>query len=199
MRGQVALPLSFPSERKPRAIFSACSRYRYFLTWPTMRRRSDARVLFALANPSTATAEQTDPTVARCIDYAERWGFGWCDVVNARAWRGTDPTTLPADPEAVGQFNDAHIWTAALAAELVVCGWGKLGGSQGPSVLRLIRDAGKVPHALRLNKDGSPQHPLYLPGDLQPFPMPVATLVTKAPSLGTGLSQGAVRSILEDS
>lgn len=35
----------------------------------------------------------------------------------------------------------------------------------------LIRSARKVPHALKLNDDGSPTHPLYLSSKLKPFPM----------------------------
>jgi hypothetical protein len=35
----------------------------------------------------------------------------------------------------------------------------------------IIRRAGKTPHALKLNGDGSPAHPLYLRGDLRPFAM----------------------------
>lgn len=171
--------------RRPFALFSGCTThwssceeqacvgrpYRYVLSWPTGV--DNNRVcMFALANPSTASAEQTDATVARCIAYAKRWGFGWCEVVNARAWRATDPKAVPADPEAVGPRNDDIVLSSAESAELVVCGWGKLAGERGPVMLDLIRNAGKVPHALKLNADLSPAHPLYLRADLEPFPMP---------------------------
>jgi hypothetical protein len=53
----------------------------------------------------------------------------------------------------------------------VVFGFGKLGGQLGRSAIETIRGLGNVPHALHLNKDGSPQHPLYLSGSLKPFPM----------------------------
>lgn len=175
--------LALFSAPRPRAVFSPCTEcgscpnddcpwrhYRYFLEWPTGIANSRV-VLFALANPSTASAEQTDATVARCIDYARRWDFGWCWVVNARAWRSTDPSAVPADPEAIGPENDEHVTRAASLADLVVCGWGKLAGHRGPEMLRIIRNAGKVPHALKLNEDGSPSHPLYLAAALRPFLM----------------------------
>lgn len=157
----------FP-EPKPWAVFSSCTLYRYVLAWPTGV--DDARfVLFILANPSTATEDQTDPTVARCIAYARRWGFGWCRVVNVRAWRETNPALVPPDPIAVGPANVEHVLAQARAAALVVCGWGKLGGVLGPPMLRVLRATGITPHALKLNRDGSPAHPLYLRADAVPF------------------------------
>jgi hypothetical protein len=171
---------------KPWAYFSPCERYRYVLTWPTGYIYEPGFVpderyaLFVLANPSTATAEQTDPTVSRCIAYARRWGFGWCRVVNVRAWRETDPRKLPADPLAISDpeapnWNDTVIQQQAVGATIVVCGWGKLAGERGPHVLSLLRDAGVTPHALKVNKDGSPAHPLYLRADALPFPMKEGT------------------------
>lgn len=172
------------SYEKPRAVFSDCINprahacaqecigrvFRYELEWPTAG-HGYGRVLFVLANPSTATHLKPDPTVTRCINYAMRWGFAWCGVVNVRAWRETDPKLMPEDPQAIGPLNDAHIAQMAIDADLVVCGWGKLGGTRGPEVLRIIRRVEKVPHALKLTKAGEPWHPLYLRGDLKPFPM----------------------------
>ncbi len=157
-----ALVLSAP--RQSYAAFSPCKLYRYLLAWPTGL--DDERyALFVLANPSTATAEQTDPTVARCIQYAKRWGYGWCRVVNVRAWRQTDPKLVPSDPLAVSDpkapsLNDDTIQAQALGAEVVICGWGKLGGDRGVQVLALLRAAGVTPHALAVNDDGTPRHPL---------------------------------------
>jgi hypothetical protein len=157
-------------------VFSSCKRYRYLLRWPA--NESGAGVaLFILANPSTATAEKTDQTVARCIAYATRWGYEWCEIANARAWRETNPKLVPADPLAIGPENDEFVKAAAAAAGIVICGWGQLAGDRAPVLLDLIRKAGKVPHALALNDDGTPRHPLArgklaLPRDLRPVPMP---------------------------
>lgn len=171
--------------RKPLAIFSECEehawprtcaeacegrRYRYILAYPTGI-DNDRICCFCLANPSTATAEDPDPTVTRTIDYARRWGFGWSLVVNVRAWRATDPEDVPEDRLALRPANDDWIRHACQAAELVVCGWGNLAGKQGHVVEDLIRSTGNLPHALKLNKDGSPTHPLYLSASLRPFPM----------------------------
>ena len=167
----------FP-ERRQSAIFSECIRdgrctdeackgrlYRYFLAWPT-KNDTESVCLWILANPSTASAEKTDPTVAKCINYTKRWGYGWCHVVNVRAWRATDPKDVPADPEAIGPENDDRIVDACGYADLLVCGWGRLGGKRGLAVLKMIRPF--QPHALKINIDGSPAHPLYLGNALKP-------------------------------
>lgn len=170
---------------RPTATFSACTvhapsarcpdectgrLYRYTLEWPA-HEAGTGTVLFVLANPSTATHLIADPTVGRCITYATDWRYARCAVANARAYRSTDPDGVPPDPIGIGPDNDRVILSEAARAALVVCGWGKLGGVRGPVVLDLIRQAGKVPHALKLNKDGSPQHPLYLRRAAKPVPL----------------------------
>lgn len=161
---------------RPFAEFSACKRYRYLLGWPA-KPDGDGIALFVLANPSTATAEKTDPTVSRCIAHATRWGYRWCYVVNVRAWRETDPRKVPTDPMAIGPENDSVIVREVRRARIVVCGWGALGGERGPVVLRLIRANGGVPYALALNDDGTPRHPLArgklaIASTVQPVLMP---------------------------
>lgn len=188
MSAQVHL---FPARQQSAAFFSECEihrgaecmehctiehctgrRYRYQLRWSTGVHNHGV-CLFALANPSTANAKELDPTVRRCVGYAKSWGFGWCWVVNCRAWRATDPRDVPADPLAVGPENDQWVITSARNAHLVVCGWGELGGDRGPEMLKLIRSTGQTPHALKLTKSGAPGHPLYLSAALKPFPLEV--------------------------
>jgi hypothetical protein len=158
------------AQREPRAIYSSCEKYRYFLAWPTCVDNNRA-ALGVFANPSTATHLDTDRTIDRWIDYCGRWGYGWAWVCNVRAWRETNPKLVPPDPLAIGPNNSDEICRAALRADLVVCGWGNLGGTAVADALAAIKTAGKVPHALQRNKDGSPAHPLYLRADLKPVPM----------------------------
>jgi hypothetical protein len=60
------------------------------------------------------------------------------------------------------------------AAALIVCAWGTGGRAsrlvmpRAPAVLRIVRAAGKRPHALALTEGGHPVHPLYQPGTLRP-------------------------------
>ena len=166
--------------RSPWAVYSECKRYRYVLSWPTGA-EGNRVALGIFANPSTATEEQLDPTCKRWVNYCRAWGYAEAQVCNVRAWRETDPRLVPPDPLAIGPENDDQIMDAAVNADLIVCGWGKLGGDRGREVLALLRqpmtdgDGNRcdfVPCALKLNKDGSPAHPLYLRGDLLPQPMP---------------------------
>jgi hypothetical protein len=160
----------------PACVLSPDGRYRYSLTIPL--ESAGGTCLFVLANPSTAVVVngvfQSDPTVTKCIKYARRWGYGRAVVANARAWRETNPKLVPADPLAIGPDNDGWIESLARQANLVICGYGRLGGVRGPVVLELVRSADKTPHALKLTPDGVPYHPLYLRDDAKPFPMVAA-------------------------
>ena len=87
------------------AKFSLDRKYRYRLT-----RRvglADNAVTLVMLNPSTADETQNDPTIRRCIDFANRWGFGWLHVVNLSPLRSPDPKELLA----AGLESDA-VWAA---------------------------------------------------------------------------------------
>ena len=151
------------------AIFSPCRQWRYLLTrtWLTGK----GVCLFIMLNPSTADETINDPTVTRCIKYAERWGYQSLQVANLFGWRATDPSELKVVNDPVGSDNDTHIAQAMAGADLIVCAWGDHGSQRNRSKTvraysSLVCD---VPlHYLKLNKSGEPQHPLYLPGDIQP-------------------------------
>jgi hypothetical protein len=150
------------------AVFSECRRWRYLL-W----RRWDASkpaANFLMLNPSTADEHKLDPTCARARDYAERWGYGALIVTNVFALRSTDPGKLKTTEDPVGPGNDAAIVRAAKEAAVVVCAWGNHGlllrrSSEVRAILRKNRIS---LHTLRLNANGEPAHPLYLPASLKP-------------------------------
>jgi len=58
-------------------------------------------------------------------------------------------------------------------SDAVICGWGKHGtlNNRGLQVLTLIKELGKIPLALKINKDGTPAHPLYIGYSIIPKPM----------------------------
>jgi hypothetical protein len=156
------------------ATFSACRRYRYLL-WRRWD-RSIAPANFLLLNPSTADEIKNDPTVERCERRARAMGYGGLIVTNAFALRSTDPKALYAEADPVGPDNAAAIVEAARAAALVVCGWGRhceaVRPGWGRTLLRMLAEAGAVPHALAITSDGSPKHPLYVGYATQPAPVP---------------------------
>jgi hypothetical protein len=149
------------------AKFSACRRWRYLL-W---RRWSEgATANFIMLNPSTADEVKLDPTCTRAQRYAERWGYGALIVTNVFGWRSTDPRKITEVDDPVGRGNDRAILQAAREASLVVCAWGNHAAhlERSAKVVALLRSAGIPMNFLRMNSNGEPAHPLYLPGALRP-------------------------------
>ena len=120
------------------AIFSQDARYRYQL-W---RLWNDALpvLMFLMLNPSTADATANDRTVAKCIQFAKRWGYGKLYVGNVFAWRATDPEEMKKTEEPIGgaspyadvlSMNDQAILEMAAKSSRVVCAWGKHGAFLG--------------------------------------------------------------------
>lgn len=153
----------------PGCAFSPDRRYRY-----TLIRRWSSRddfINFVMLNPSTADEIDNDPTVERCERRARQWGFAGLIVTNIFALRSTDPRALYDAADPVGPDNNRHILDMAQRAALIVCAWGGHGKYRGRStdVRRLL--SGLRLHYLKLNGDGEPAHPLYLPYALLPQEM----------------------------
>lgn len=165
------------------AVFSPCRTWRYTLTrWLTVESHSFRTVTFVCLNPSTADEVNDDPTVRRCLGYAQRWGFERLVVCNIFALRSTDPKLLYRAEDPVGPETDFWLERHALDSELVLCAWGahgKLHG-RGAEVLDRLRTLGHRwdrPVAVlgwTLPPDRQPKHPLYLRADLQPIPLEAA-------------------------
>ena len=151
------------------ARFSPCRRYRYTLTrtWDPAR----PALVFCMLNPSTADETQNDPTVERCQRRAVRMGFGGVTVLNLFAFRSTDPTALYAADDPVGPENDAAILATIRGAGMLICAWGKHGNlhGRGAQVRAMFRNEGIAAHALAVNQDGTPKHPLYVRNDVVPI------------------------------
>ena len=149
------------------AKISECGQYRYQLgrQWG-----SGAVLMFLMLNPSTADAERDDQTIKRCLNYAQRWGYGALCVGNLFAWRATYPRELRrSDIDPVGQENDAAILEMAKRSECVVAAWGDNGRlmGRGQKVRKLVSWHPNI-RVLRFNKSGEPSHPLRLRKDLKP-------------------------------
>lgn len=154
------------------ALFSKDNVYRYFLSriWDLEK----PTVVFCMLNPSTADNIKNDPTVERCQRRAKLLGYGSLVVINLFALKSTDPGLLFKTDDPVGPENDTNILKAIGTSDMIICAWGQHGSlkKRDEEVLNLIKQAGKIPYALKLNKDGSPAHPLYLPYSLNPVPLP---------------------------
>ncbi|MDE7548394.1 DUF1643 domain-containing protein [Acetobacter fabarum] len=151
-----------------------CYRYTLHRVWDKDR----PLVMWLMMNPSVATEQGDDRTVAKCQRYARAWGYGGLYVGNTFAYRCTDQLRLLETPDPIGPGNDAALLDMALRADLVVAAYGsphhKALLARGPQVVQMLQDHGIMVCALRLSNAGRPCHPLYLPAELKPFELPVA-------------------------
>lgn len=148
------------------AIFSPCRTYRYQL-W---RRWGPGKACaFIGLNPSTADETKDDPTIRRCIKFAQTWGYGSLCMVNLFAYRATDPEVMKQQEDPIGPDNDSYMAMARGDCDLMVAAWGKHGDHMGRGGQVFSNFATNL-FALKLNSDSSPAHPLYLKGTLVPIP-----------------------------
>jgi len=144
-------------ERK--ASFSRCQRYRYQL-----RRRwagGEGQCVFIGLNPSTADASVDDPTIRRCMGFAQDWGFNELIMVNLFAYRTPHPAILKQCDDPVGSGNRRALRRAVDGAQRIVVAW----GNHGTHLDQASRFAGiwaaHSVHCFGLSKNRQPLHPLY--------------------------------------
>lgn len=143
-------------------VLSPCEKFRYVLwrTWDEAK----PKWMFILLNPSTATHEEDDATISRQITRAKRHGAGGIVVVNTGAIRETDSDAACASPDPIGPNNAYWVKKMIPECDKHICGWGaKAARFGGDTLVRAIFRETETPlYALKLNADGSPQHPLYI-------------------------------------
>ena len=84
-------------------------------------------VAFIGLNPSTATEQQDDPTVRRCKNFARDWGFDGMVMLNAFAYRATDPNDMKRHDSPVGTWNDLYLQRWFRDVWHVIAAWGTHG------------------------------------------------------------------------
>ena len=111
------------------AIISRCEKYRYKLTrtWD----EDKGKVLFIMLNPSTANHVQNDLTTIRCINFAEKWGYGGIMIGNIYPFRAKRPKDLKKWLNTSNnglwenrEYNIDAVHQMAEQADLIVCAWG---------------------------------------------------------------------------
>lgn len=156
------------------ASLSPCRTYRYTLTriWEPDR----PRCAFVGLNPSTADETQLDNTLRRCVRFADGWGYGSFIMLNVYAIRSTDWCALRSAKDPIGPHNDGmltvSINTIQYGGGIVVCCWGThvKDVPGGRARADWLRNLIKNPYYIRMTKSGYPEHPLYLPSNLEPEP-----------------------------
>ena len=161
-----------------RYCYSSDGRYRY---WLEVRLSGKSGVcMFLMLNPGTENENREQksahPTRKRCMQFAEREGYGTLLTCNLFALRSQHPKNLKKCPNPIGPDNDQHILRKAHESDLIVCAWGNKGThlDRVNQVVRMLKSAGhsqKMHHLGRLTTKGQPRHPSRIESDaqLRPF------------------------------
>lgn len=160
------------------AILSEGGKYRYALgrAFDDTFFGGGQPAIFFMVNPSTADHVLEDPTLGRCISFAQAWGCSGVVVVNLFAFRTSDPSELPARG-AVGRHNDSILrYALTLETKHAVIAWGnrpgpitrELWAERRSKMQRLFGAAARTPIAFGSTQSGEPLHPLYLSKARQP-------------------------------
>ena len=160
------MQLTLDNHRADVAEFSPDGVYRYMLT----RELGGERPLVVCGlNPSVATAVKNDRTIRKEMGFAKLWGCGRLYKVNAYGYVAQFPSDMKraakAGVDIVGPDNDTWLHRAveiALANDgILLVGWGQnIDPRRQAEIAYIFGDYAKC---LGVNKDGSPEHPLYVP------------------------------------
>ena len=162
--------IKWPDDSRVTATLSPCDLYRYRLSeiWDPDK----PLLAWLMMNPSTADTKFADPTLRKTGTFSRLWGYGGQLVVNVHAYRATYSDWLLRAIDPVGPDNDKVILETALKAKAVVLAYGKPPKPLRPRadlVVSALEQAGLELKYLRLSKDGTPYHPLYLPNNSKPL------------------------------
>lgn len=147
------------------ALFSDDRRYRYWLLrqWEPTK----PMVAFIGLNPSVANEKDDDPTIRRCIGFAERWKYGGMLMMNLYAWCSTQPTRMwqryaKGYDIAGGEQNSSSalmVYAHHYGTEQIIAAW----GHDKLDRWRRLKTANWRLDCLKINTDAQPGHVLYLP------------------------------------
>jgi hypothetical protein len=68
----------------------------------------------------SADGRTNDPTIRRCINFAQDWGFGCVEIVNLFAYRTPYPQRLQQVVDPIGPKNNAYLLQASFGSSCLV-------------------------------------------------------------------------------
>ena len=155
------------------AVISDDQKYRYTLyrEWAEEVDKEvfGVRVLnFVMLNPSKADGKVDDPTVRKCIGFAQRNGYNAIRIVNLFAFRATDPKELKkaydSGEDVAGPDNNEYVRELP-PDETVVVAWGATFMKEDfvrKRVWGTLKMLDRKLYCLSKTKDGHPGHPVML-------------------------------------
>lgn len=119
--------------------------------------------MFIGLNPSTADETEDDPTIRRCVGFANSWGFNAVCMTNLFAVRATNPKDMLAHERPIGERCNSTLQNLSKNAGLIIAAWGVNGGHLNRDVE--VKNTIHNMYCLGMTKAGYPKHPLYLKKD----------------------------------
>lgn len=139
------------------AEFSLCRKYRYVL-WRVWDQDLPKAMCIGL-NPSTANADNPDPTIQNLIRILRNNGYGSLYMTNLFALVSPYPEDLRACPDPV-KDNDRWLSKMRDFCDVVIFCWGNFKQAEYRAK-KMIWNIEK-PMCFGKNANGSPKHPLYM-------------------------------------
>jgi len=149
------------------ATFSTDLKHRYAL-WRVWD-RDKPLLSFVMLNPSSVSNYKNDsPTIAKCVKYAKKWDFGGILVGNLYSVVSSTPEILKTENHPVGPDTDFWLRVIIASSDYQIAGWGN-GMLASESRIKMVLGLGHKRKWLcfGFNRDGSPQHPLYVRSDIK--------------------------------
>lgn len=133
--------------------------------------------MFIGLNPSTANQKDDDPTIRRVCSIANSLGYGGVYMLNCWSYVSTDPKFLQSHIESKEYFTAEHednnlftIKADSKKVKEIVFAWGSFDIVKLKGRDTLLHSLFPNAKALKINKDGSPKHPLYCRKDSKLIP-----------------------------
>jgi len=136
--------------------------------------------VFVLHNPSTANADDDDATSRKGQGFAERWGYTDMIFTNVVTRCATDAKDLTSEGLTCRWADYALRQAFKIVKEnngILIAAWGTPKGKAAVQraiiariehVTEMAKQAEAQFHAIRVSPNGWPEHPLYLPYELEP-------------------------------
>ncbi len=156
-------------------ILSDCRSYRYILYRKNQLSSSNKSIVFVMINPSTADENINDATIKKCIKIAQHHDCEHIYVVNLIPYRSKDVSEVEkfiksSSPESLIKMNQNN-WNYISNIlnqnkdSIIICGWGKydkVNGTYNQAYQFYQQYKNFNLKCLKINKDESPIHPLFV-------------------------------------
>jgi hypothetical protein len=144
-----------------KAVIEDNYRYQLYREWDAEK----PCILWIMLNPSIADGEKDDPTIKKIVRISDNLGFGSLYVGNLYAYICTDSNQLfKKNIDYKGPYRYLHLQNMLCQTEKVILACGRKAKEKDlQALMKMMKVYKNKIYCLKINKDGTPAHPLYLP------------------------------------